>query len=450
MNSYKLKYLKYKKKYLNLLSKYGKKPQNTITNYRTFAEVLSENMVSSNVPTNTLINSLNTLNLDKIDLDKQYSNFDYKFWEPLFSSSDLDNIKSFILSKQGNSNDLYKLINKMFNGFLFSNKINYINDTISRLPTNIDEIKFLSCIIFLLVGIVSYKLTITKQDYILMLKGGKTIQMLLSSPSNIYNRKYESDDIDFIIFPKEGVSYNETRVKNLALNFANLVVWIINDYKISIKPFEKDTHKIIKISYIENSVLNQYFAVSDIDYSFITEDKLKYYQNYITERKKITITNKIIDLYFYHQHISNILFEKIFYLSEYIKLFENLCMIIVNEFYKINNENPGLETKESILNELWKNSYYRKIYLDITNYKRIIYKFSKQTKLLLDLSYFIDTYPKDKRSDNNRPSYEIHKVNNYLGTLLTITGFQVEETLYGFTIYNYIFNLDKVFEMIGL
>ena len=318
------------------------------------------------------------LGLFKLKLNKT-NIFDEDEWFPLFSKGELECIKSSI---ESNPNDLCKIIKKIFPYYkisyaYFCEKIN--PKTKKKLYDNQEDIiKTINtqCIIMLMIGIINYKLSYTKQDYQIIIKGGKTFQLLLSK---LYGEKktninYESSDIDLIINPINGIEYDKTKCKTLTENFVNLIKWIFNQYY---NPYSfenyisseqgKEYTEIIKISHKiqkDNKTYHEagFTAIADIDFG---EKNHLMYDNLIYDWEYSSKYGKLLYVY---QNFSDYLLEKIYYLDYYIKELDKLIV-------KSEESNVKFSDNE---------------YKNFNNYQRFIEKFSKQITQIIGIE--IDKY----------------------------------------------------------
>ena len=338
-----------------------------------------------------VLNSKQKKRLDVFKLNfklNKINDFDEDVWFPLFSKGELGCIKSSI---ESNPDDLCKIIKKLFPYYkisydYFCEKIN--PKTNKKLYDNQEDISRtmnIQCIIMLMVGIINYKLSHTRQEFQIIIKGGKTLQLLLSK---IYGKKnadidYKSSDIDLIINPINGIVYDKTKCKTFTMNFVNLIKWIFN---ISNNPYSFDNYissepgreypEIIKISHkIQKDNATHYnsgyTAIADIDFG---EKNHLMYENLIYDWE---YSNKYGKLLYVYQNLNDYLLEKIYYLDYYIKELDKLI---------VKSELPNVK----LTNDEYKN---------FNNYQRFIDKFSKQIIQIIKIEF-------DKNNlDNNLQMY---------------------------------------------
>jgi len=319
------------------------------------------------------------LEIFKLKLKSTISNdFEEYVWFPLFAKGELGIIKS---SLKSNPCDSCKIIKKLFPFYkisydYFCEKINHkTNKKLYDNQEDVDKTINAQCIILLLVGIINYKLSYTKQDYQIIIKGGKTLQLLLSG---LYGGKkinididYKSSDIDLIINPINGIVYDKTKCKILTKNFVNLVEWIFNKYN---NPYNyenyisseegKEYPNILKISHKiqkDNNTYDEsgYTAIADIDFG---EKNHLMYDNLIYDWENSSKYGKLLYVY---QNLNDYLLEKIYYVDYYISELDKLII-------KSKQSNVKLSREE---------------YRNFNNYEIFINKFSKQIIQIIKIEF---------------------------------------------------------------
>lgn len=269
------------------------------------------------------------LNTFKINLNTTEYKFNHELWFPLFTPEELDRLKQQILT---DIDRICKVVKDLFPYYRISKDFfcTNINKKTDKLVYDNQKDIYRTinsyCVIMILVGIINYKLKITQQEYQIIIKGGKALQLILSRiySNNKTDNQYKSNDIDLIITPIDGVEYDETKCQNLANNFSFLIKWILNK---SDSPYDIDNYisgtygleykTLIKLSHkIQKSLgtheLVSYTALVDIDFG--KKNNIMY--NDLTYDKKIS---KYGELLFIHQNLDYFLLEKIYYLDYYIK-----------------------------------------------------------------------------------------------------------------------------------
>lgn len=316
-------------------------------------------------------------NTFKINLDTREYKFNPELWFPLFTPEELDGLKEKILT---DIDSICKLVKDLFPYYRISNDFFCTNKKTDKLVYDNQKDIYRTinsyCIIMILVGIINYKLKITQQEYEIIIKGGKALQLILSEiySDNKNDIKYETSDIDLIINPIDGVEYVETKCKNFANNFSFLIKWILNK---SDSPYDVDNYisgtmgleykTLIKLSHkIQKSQdtheLVSYTALVDIDFG----EKNNIMYNDLTYEKKIS---KYGELLFIHQNLNYFLLEKIYYLDYYIKELNKLKKKLENKKIQYTPQEAKIDS----------NNY--------KNYERFINKFSSQIKQALKIVF---------------------------------------------------------------
>ena len=188
------------------------------------------------------------------------------------------------------------------------------------------NISLLNCLIILLLGIVSYKLYNTNQDYILLFKGGRSVQ--LSVIDNKMYDEYSSDDTDVLIIPNpsaNNVVYNKEKMLNLACHIGFLIKWLIPveltglDMKLELPM--KSLKNIVKIAYKDQKGTG-IKALSDIGFDEIPEEIKEYFLN--LEYKPLFVNELDRDALFIIPTMIDILREKLYFYYYYSSLKDNL------------------------------------------------------------------------------------------------------------------------------
>ena len=109
----------------------------------------------------------------------------------------------------------------------------------------------------------------TGQDYEIICKGGKAVQLVLSELNIL--EEYNSEDIDILVYPKN-IPYNENNIKNLAGHITFLVKWLLEipetNFKFSIQQptNEKKNVKTNPYIYKLSQIMNGYNPIMDVDF----------------------------------------------------------------------------------------------------------------------------------------------------------------------------------------
>jgi hypothetical protein len=251
-----------------------------------------------------------------------------EFWKPIFDNGQqlislrekfmriyesdkytTDVAKKFIICE---------LLEKLFPGYLTKYALSY-GETAKTLVT----VNVLNCFITLLYGIITYRLFDNKEDYLILFKGGRALQLSLNDIPNV--TKYFSEDTDVLIIPNkfQGGVYNLEKMNNLSCHIAYLVKWFIPpEVNIIIKiPIEQPSQSsdITKIVYNDNKLFK---ALSDVGFGEMKEDIKKYFENpnyfqfYLDEFETTSL--------FITPTLDDILYEKLYYYSKYSNINDKL------------------------------------------------------------------------------------------------------------------------------
>jgi len=207
-----------------------------------------------------------------------------EFWKPIFDNGELMSLRETFMSiyeKDKYTSDAAKrfiicdLLEKLFPGYYTRYHLDHRESAKTLVTINV-----LNCFITLLYGIITYKLFDNKEDYLLLFKGGRALQLSLNDIPNV--TQYFSEDTDVLIIPNkfQGGIYNLLKMNNLSCHIAYLVKWFIPpEINIIIKlPLEQPSQysDITKIIYNDDKL---YKALSDIGFGDIKEDIKKYFEN---------------------------------------------------------------------------------------------------------------------------------------------------------------------------
>lgn len=283
-----------------------------------------------------------------------------EFWKPLFGEGNMFAIRDKIQYMMINDIQQIQIVNNERTGMWSVCEINqsiiptyYVpekNDPYMSFGTlyfdrsdDFARFNILLCASLLIFGLISKKMN--GQDYRLIFKGGKAIQLELTqrkeNPDELKDDPdkltYKSEDIDILISPNNGVSYDENKVKSLSGNIAYLIKWFLNNIELNFDisilepPPKEDQGKsrnnpyIYKLSYIKSTKRYDYRKrqeipdfkpFSDIDFKEPPEDLKQFFD------KTATYTFKIKELddneiSFTCPNIGSLLDEKIYYYTKY-------------------------------------------------------------------------------------------------------------------------------------
>jgi hypothetical protein len=244
-----------------------------------------------------------------------------EFWRPIFDNGEelltlretfmgiyetdkytIDVKKKFVICE---------LLEKLFPGYLTKYVLSFGENAKTLVTVGV-----LNCFITLLYGIITYRLFDNKEDYLILFKGGRALQLSLNDIPNI--KQYFSEDTDILIIPNkfQGGLYNLEKMKNLSCHIAYLVKWFIPpEVNIVISlPTEpaSQSSDITKILYNDDKL---YKALSDVGFGEMNEDIKTYFENplyfpfYIDMFETISL--------FITPTLDDILDEKLYYYSKY-------------------------------------------------------------------------------------------------------------------------------------
>ena len=264
------------------------------------------------------------------------------FWKHIFEENQLLQIREKIhnmMISDGNIpiinkeiTDLWSVckINQAMIPTYFANTKNEHYEVFGTLYSDQDvdfsHYNIILCAALIIYGIISYKMI--DQDYRLIFKGGKAIQLVLSGMSNM--SMYKSEDIDVLLLPNKDVLYEETLVKNLSGHIAYLVKWFLDIPTMQISVLVPNPQNILsnpyiyKLSYVKvnkkydyrkNTMIDDFRQFSDIDFNKLPEkikdffEKSIEYPFYISE-----LDTRVL---FVCPNIGSMLDEKIYYYAKY-------------------------------------------------------------------------------------------------------------------------------------
>ena len=205
---------------------------------------------------------------------------------------------------------------------------------ISDLPIDFSRFNITLCAALLIYGIISHKMI--GQDYSLLFKGGKAVQLVLSNIPEMST--YETEDIDVLVMSNVDITYDEIKIKNLAGHVSYLIKWFLNNQdieknynSISVMPPDPANKRanpyIFKLSYVKSNKkynprtrtqVDDFKQFSDVDFKDIPEGVRPYFDSAINYPFDISeLDTKVL---FRCPNIGALLDEKIYYFSKYIEL----------------------------------------------------------------------------------------------------------------------------------
>jgi hypothetical protein len=244
-----------------------------------------------------------------------------EFWKPIFENGEelisLRETFMGIYESDKYTTDAAKrfiicdLLEKLFPGYYTKTVLSY-GETVKTLVT----VNVLNCLITLLYGLITYRLYDYKQDYLILFKGGRALQLSLNDIPML--TKYFSEDTDVQIIPNkyQGGLYDLGKMKNFSCHIAYLIKWFLPpEVNIVITlptELENPSKEITKVLYNDNKL---YKALSDIGFGDTKEEIKKYFENpmyfpfYLDDFETMTL--------FIIPTLDDIMDEKLYYYLKY-------------------------------------------------------------------------------------------------------------------------------------
>lgn len=267
-----------------------------------------------------------------------------EFWKPIFEANEMLSIRAKI-NEMMNSDGNIPITNKEVTQLWSVCKINqsiiptYFTPTKNEpydsfgtymMDQDVDfsHYNIVLCAALIVFGIISEKMI--GQDYKVIFKGGKAIQLVLAGMPE--TSAYKTEDIDVLIMPDTNVPYVESTVKNLSGHLAYLIRWFLNtpetQYKVSVQaPNPSNTRAnpfIFKLSYVKviqkrdfrkQIMVDDFKQFSDIDFKETPTSIKPYFEKSIDYKFFISELNE--NVLFRCPNIGSLLDEKIYYYAKY-------------------------------------------------------------------------------------------------------------------------------------
>ena len=197
------------------------------------------------------------------------------------------------------------------------------------LDTDFIHYNMLLCACLIIFGVLSNKMV--GQNYDLIFKGGKAIQLVLGQIQN--TDQYISEDIDILVKPKEGVEYDKAEIKNLALHIGHLAKWFLTPANLTtgISVLDPDASEnikrntnIVKISYIKSTKrydykkakqVDEYKPLSDIEFKELPVEIVPFFSQVI--KYSFHIEELDTNVLFVCPNIGAIIDEKLYFYTKY-------------------------------------------------------------------------------------------------------------------------------------
>lgn len=274
-----------------------------------------------------------------------------EFWKAIFEENEMLTIRQKI-NEMMNSDGNIPIINKEVTELWSVCKINqtiiptYFTPTknepyesfgswIGDPDIDFSHYNIVLCAALIVFGIISNKMI--GQDYKLIFKGGKAIQLVLAGMPE--TSSYKTEDIDLLIIPDTDIPYVEENVKNLSGHLAYLIRWFLNtpetQYSVSVQaPNPSNTRAnpfIFKLSYLKVTkkadfkrqiMVDDFKQFSDIDFKETPTSIKPYFEKSIEFKFFISELNE--NILFRCPNIGSLLDEKIYYYSKYFQFKKQL------------------------------------------------------------------------------------------------------------------------------
>ena len=272
-----------------------------------------------------------------------------EFWKPIFNENEMTTLRQTLREMLSKDNEI--MIDKQTREVSQMWSVCRIIKTI--IPTYYTQIKndpydvygtlmsdkdidfshfnILLCASLLVFGIVSYKMI--GQDYKLLFKGGKAVQLVLKGIAEM--GEYKTEDIDVLIMPNADIPYDENNVKNLAGHISYLIKWFVQSpetkYNVSVLPPNPANVRanpfIFKLSYVKdtkkydhrkNMMIDDFRQFSDVDFKKVPQDIMKHFDTATDYDFDISELNtKVL---FRCPNLGALLDEKVYYYAKYMEI----------------------------------------------------------------------------------------------------------------------------------
>ena len=239
------------------------------------------------------------------------------FWRPLFKRGELLELKErlqalldpdiqlrMVNKEMPELWNVCKIVKRFFPSFFvpLKNKSYTVAGGYTRdQEVDYTNYQILCCTSMLLFGILSARFVLKDQDYRLVFKGGKAIQMELPN-------EYITEDIDIIVDPIH--EYDPVLIQNISGHLSLLVQWLV-PFRTSVLPPGANPH-VYKLSFHKSDGLFRPFA--DIDFKEIEKGDT-FFKDMVTEQHYIEPLEE--HALFTRPTLQKILEEKLFYYAKY-------------------------------------------------------------------------------------------------------------------------------------
>jgi hypothetical protein len=261
------------------------------------------------------------------------------FWNELFANEliDIRNKLTVMINNDvnntGDMSTVCKIVKSMMPNYYIAIKneptvIKVKEDQmyIYELAADFLNLNIILCAVTLIVGIITEKMK--EQNYNIIIKGGRAVQLVLSSYQIV--DPLISEDIDILVVPKDGNPYDREEIRNLSSHIGYLIKWFLNSPelqprimdKISVS-LENRNPDIVKLSYVKMNMKynhkkklmeKDYKQFADIDFKQLPDTVKIYFDDLSTY--PYTIDELNTNVLFVTPCLESIVNEKLFY---YIK-----------------------------------------------------------------------------------------------------------------------------------
>ena len=272
-----------------------------------------------------------------------------EFWKPIFNENEMTTLRQTLREMLSKDNEIMidkqtREVSQMWSVCRIIKTIipNYYTqikndpyDVYGTLMSDKDidfsHFNILLCASLLVFGIVSYKMI--GQDYKLLFKGGKAVQLVLKGIAEM--GEYKTEDIDVLIIPNADIPYDENNVKNLAGHISYLIKWFVQSpetkYNVSVLPPNPANMRanpfIFKLSYVKdtkkydhrkNMMIDDFRQFSDVDFKKVPQDIMKHFDTATDYDFDISELNtKVL---FRCPNLGALLDEKVYYYAKYMEI----------------------------------------------------------------------------------------------------------------------------------
>ena len=240
-----------------------------------------------------------------------------EFWRPIFKKGEMLRLREMIHEMLAYDKDIplknhavheiwssCQIIQKYFPSYFIRKKnegYQIAQGYTQNQDVDFSNYQMICCTTMLLFGILAARFSQTDQDYDLIFKGGKAIQMGL-------NHEYMSEDIDILLEPI--LEYDPVMMKNISGHIALLIQWFLPFQTSVLQPPLNPT--IYKVSYQKSD--HRFKAFLDIDFKQI-DPANPYFKKLDSDIINIKPLKEM--LIFKRPSLEKILEEKIHYYSKY-------------------------------------------------------------------------------------------------------------------------------------